>query len=191
MERHATRRKKRNPQAVFAAVTVTAVSLALIIAIAGTLNKKAPEESLAEATETSVALSAEPVNLAVTVPELEPDPEPVIEYISLGEFTLTAYCPCVKCCGEWSAEHPSRIGTDYVQKTASGTIPVAGRTVSVDTDVIPFGSIVVINGHEYVAEDRGGAIKGNKVDVYFDSHDEALEFGRQTAEVFIKTIKEG
>lgn len=193
MERHAMKKRKRNPQAVFAAVTVTAVSLALIVAIAGALNKKAPDEPLAETTETPTATTVEPVTLAVTVPEFEPepDPEPVVEYISLGEFTLTAYCPCVKCCGEWSAEHPSRIGTDYVQKTASGTIPIAGRTVSVDTSVIPFGSIVVINGHEYVAEDRGGAIKGNKVDVYFDSHDEALEFGRQMAEVFIKTIKEG
>lgn len=106
---------------------------------------------------------------------------------SLGEFTLTAYCPCVKCCGKWSAEHPSRIGTDYIQKTASGTIPKAGRTIGVDPGIIPFGTVVIINDHEYVAEDRGGAVKGNSIDIFFGDHNEALEFGRQTAEVFIKT----
>lgn len=111
-------------------------------------------------------------------------PEPELE--SLGEFDLTAYCPCVKCCGEWSAEHPSRIGTGYVQRTASGTIPAAGRTIGVDTSVIPFGTTVIINGHEYVAEDRGGALKGNKIDIFFACHDKALEFGQQTAEVFIR-----
>ncbi len=109
---------------------------------------------------------------------------------SLGEFTLTAYCPCAKCCGEWSAEHPSRIGTDYIQKTASGTIPEAGRTIGVDPGVIPFGTVVIINDHEYIAEDRGGAVKGNSIDIFFDDHNEALEFGRQTAEVFIKINKE-
>lgn len=112
------------------------------------------------------------------------------EYRSLGLFTLTAYCPCVRCCGVWSVEHPSRIGTGYIQKTASGTIPAEGRTIGVDPNVIPFGTAVMINGHEYVAEDRGGAVRGNSIDVFFYSHNEALEFGRQTAEVFIKTTKE-
>jgi len=44
----------------------------------------------------------------------------------------------------------------------------------------------LIDGREYTAEDRGGAIKGNKIDVFFDTHKEALNFGRQTAEVYIK-----
>jgi 3D (Asp-Asp-Asp) domain-containing protein len=105
---------------------------------------------------------------------------------SLGEFTLTAYCPCVRCCGVWSEQHPSKKGTGYIQKTASGTIPTAGKTIATDTNIIPFGTTVIINGHEYVAEDRGGAIKGNRIDVFFDSHEEALAFGRQKSEVFIK-----
>ncbi|HHX36719.1 MAG TPA: hypothetical protein GX717_01915 [Clostridiaceae bacterium] len=110
--------------------------------------------------------------------------EPVIQ--SLGEFTLTAYCPCVRCCGVWSEQHPSKKGTGYIQKTASGTIPTAGKTIATDTNIIPFGTTVIINGHEYVAEDRGGAIKGNRIDIFFDSHEEALAFGRQKSEVFIK-----
>lgn len=123
-----------------------------------------------------------------TEPTVESASEP--ELISLGEFTVTAYCPCVTCCGEWSKEHPSRVGTDYVQMTASGTIPEEGRTIGVDPNVIPYGTVVVIFGHEYVAEDSGAALNGNTIDIYFDSHDEALDFGRQTVEVFVKNIKE-
>lgn len=97
----------------------------------------------------------------------------------------TAYCPCVSCCGEWSSQHPSRVGTDYAQRTYSGTIPVEGRTIATDPTVIPTGSRVLIGDHEYIAEDVGGAIKGNHIDIYFDSHQEALEWGRQTVEVIV------
>jgi len=129
-----------------------------------------------------------PVSTAFVVSAL--DVEPILEnkpeVISLGNFTLTAYCPCVKCCEIWSSEHPSRIGTDYIQKTASGTIPLAGKTIAVRKNVIPFGTTVIISGHEYIVEDTGGGLKENGIDIYFDTHDEALKFGRQTAEVFIK-----
>lgn len=120
------------------------------------------------------------------IEEFESTSAAASELKSLGKFSLTAYCPCVKCCGEWSKEHPSRIGTDYIQKTASGTIPKAGRTIGVDPDIIPYGTVVIINDHEYVAEDCGGGVNGNSIDIFFDDHNEALEFGRQTAEVFIK-----
>lgn len=98
----------------------------------------------------------------------------VEEWVSLGEFTITAYCPCEKCCGK----------CDGITKT--GTIATQGRTIAVDPNVIEYGTTVMIDGNEYVAEDCGGAIKGNHIDVYFDSHDEALEFGIQKAEVLIK-----
>lgn len=97
---------------------------------------------------------------------------------NLGEFTLTAYCPCEKCCGK-TPDDP------YYKVTASGTICEANRTVAVDTDVIPMGSILYINGYKYIAEDVGGAILGNHIDIYFDTHQEALEFGVQTADVYI------
>lgn len=112
----------------------------------------------------------------------EPTPEPVC----LGEFRTTAYCTCVKCCGIWSSEHPSRVGTDYVQRTKSGTIPTAGRTVSVDPDVIPLGTAIIIDGHEYIAEDTGNAVKGNTLDIYFDSHEAAVEYGVQKKTIYVK-----
>jgi 3D (Asp-Asp-Asp) domain-containing protein len=103
---------------------------------------------------------------------LEAGPE-VFEH-SLGEFKLTAYCPCEKCNGKWVGE-----------LTASGTELTVGRTIAVDPDVIPLGSIVDINGFEYVAEDTGSAIKGNRIDILFPSHKEALDFGVQYASVSI------
>ena len=69
--------------------------------------------------------------------------------------------------------------------TAYGYQVTAGRTIAVDPKVIPIGSEVVINGHTYVAEDVGGVIKENRIDIYFNTHQEALEFGVQYAEVFI------
>ncbi len=97
-------------------------------------------------------------------------------YVSLGEFELTAYCPCPICCGKYSnMENPT---------TASGTRATANRTIATDTSVIPFGTKVVINGQVYTAEDTGGAIVGNRIDIYFDSHTTALQFGRQKATVY-------
>lgn len=93
--------------------------------------------------------------------------------ISLGEFKLTAYCPCSKCCGKWAGS-----------PTASGVMPTINHTIAVDTRIIPFGTKVIINGIVYVAEDTGSAINGNKIDIYMSSHDEALNFGVQYAEVF-------
>lgn len=98
----------------------------------------------------------------------EPEPK------SLGTFKLTAYCACPQCCGEWSD------GVTY-----TGTTATAGRTIAVDPDVIPLGSTVYINGTPYIAEDIGGAIEGNRIDVYFPSHQDAIEFGVQYAEISI------
>ena len=100
--------------------------------------------------------------------------QPKEEWVSLGEFTLTAYCPCSKCCGKWANGI-----------TSTGATAKEGVTIAVDPKKIPYGSKVKINGHTYIAQDCGGAIKNNKIDIYFDSHYEALKFGRQKAEVFV------
>ena len=126
---------------------------------------------------------------AVEVSEVTEVSEPIIEqeyttavaereYIEVTA-TLTAYCPCVKCCGK----------SDGI--TASGTQATAGRTVAVDTRLIPYGTEISIDGKTYIAEDRGGKVKGYTIDVFFDSHEEALNFGRQTKTVKIyKTVSE-
>lgn len=97
--------------------------------------------------------------------------EPEYEY--MGEFTVTAYCPCEKCCGPWA---------DGI--TAMGTTAEPG-VIAVDKNVIPLGSMVLIDGQEYRAEDTGGAIRGNRIDIYCESHNTALEYGVQHHEVWV------
>lgn len=97
-------------------------------------------------------------------------------------FTITAYCPCRICCGAYSPE--VRGGEPH---TATGTIPQAGRTIAVDPSVIPYGSHVMIEGlGSYIAEDCGGAIKDNHIDLYFDTHEEAVAFGMQRLYVTVQ-----
>ena len=81
--------------------------------------------------------------------------------IPAGRFRITGYCPCYIC----SEGH----GT----MTSTGSRAVAGRTVAVDPRVIPYGTHLLINGHEYIAEDCGGLIKNKHIDIYFNTHNEA------------------
>lgn len=104
---------------------------------------------------------------------------------SLGEFKLTAYCSCEKCCGKWALNRPKDENGKDIVYGSTGAILVAGTSIAVDPSVIPYGSQVEINGHTYTAHDTGGAIKGNRIDVYFDNHQDALNFGVQYAEVFL------
>ena len=102
-------------------------------------------------------------------------PEPVCMRVStlVGSFRTTAYCNCDKCCGKWAGG-----------LTASGTVPTEGRTIAADPAVLPMGSVVTIGGHEYTVEDTGSAIKGNRIDIYFDHHEDALEYGVQWRDVW-------
>lgn len=161
------------------------IILALAVALVISLLSKPVVSTVASEDSGRQSISPQPSEpVTETVEPAELDPEPAL--IELGEFKTTAYCTCVKCCGVWSQEHPSRVGTDYVQKTASGTIPTAGRTVSVDTEIIPFGTILVIDGHEYIAEDTGSAVKGQIIDIYFSTHEAAREYGVQYKTIYIK-----
>ena len=92
---------------------------------------------------------------------------------SLGIYTLTAYCPCRKCCGKWANGI-----------TASGTTAKAGHTIAAPKD-IPFGTVLVIDGVSYTVEDRGGSIRNKKLDIFFNTHAEAKKFGKRQCEVFI------
>lgn len=97
------------------------------------------------------------------------------------EYEATAYCACAKCCGVWAENRP-----DGIVYTASGAVAVEGVTIAADWDVLPPGTVVYIDGlGERVVQDRGGAIKGNAVDIFFEDHNEALVFGRQTVRLYV------
>ena len=96
------------------------------------------------------------------------------------EMNVSAYCPCSKCCGKFA---------DGI--TASGhKIKLGDKFVAAPKN-IPFGTMMSIqgcnNGFPVPVLDRGGAIKGNKLDVYFDTHQEALNWGRQS--LMVKVLK--
>lgn len=98
-------------------------------------------------------------------------PQPAVARGSyIGSYQLTAYCPCARCCGKSNGI------------TASGTQAAQGRTIACNSMAI--GTHVVINGHEYIVEDRGG-MANNVIDIFFNSHSEALQFGRQYADVYL------
>ena len=79
-------------------------------------------------------------------------------------YKITAYCPCSKCCGKSTG------------RTASGTKATPGRTVAASSK-FAFGTKLNIGGHVYTVEDRGGAVNGNKIDIFVSSHSEALAWG--------------
>lgn len=120
--------------------------------------------------------------------------EPAEQLTSLGTFKLTHYCACEKCCGKWALNRPIDENGQPIVYTASGTVAKQGRTIAVDTRVIPYGTEVLVryeDGTEetFVAEDCGGAIKENRIDIYMEGHQAALSAGVKTAEVFI--VEEG
>ena len=96
---------------------------------------------------------------------------------------VTAYCPCEKCCGKWA---------DGI--TASGHKIQPGDHFVAAPKTFPFGTTMIIPGYplagqageEVEVEDRGGAIKGDRLDVFFPTHQEALNWGVQILDVEIK-----
>jgi 3D (Asp-Asp-Asp) domain-containing protein len=197
-----------------ARVVVVGLSAALSVGLIGAVNAKtepraaetpAPAAMKAEAVRPAIVLpsllaskaraeirTADAVSAAATeradtvellhdenepLPVAPPAPQPVLK---VRRMLVTAYCPCRKCCG------PNAQGL-----TASG-LPVShngGRFVAADTSVLGFGTKLVIpgyaDGQAVEVIDRGGAIKGDRLDVYFPSHAEALQWGRQWVDVIV------
>src|SRR5690606_34351907 len=103
----------------------------------------------------------------------------VTEKYSVDTFQVTAYSPYDNVSGMENDGNPN--------KTATGTKPRPG-TIAVDPKVIPYGSKIIIvyedGTVEYgVAEDCGGLIKGNVIDVFRQTYKEAIEHGRREATV--------
>ena len=88
----------------------------------------------------------------------------------LGNFKLTAYCACPICCGVWSGG-----------PTASGLMPVEGRTVAMAG--VPFGTKLIIGDMVYTVEDRGTPY--GHVDVFMNNHQDAVVFGVQHSDVYL------
>ena len=93
--------------------------------------------------------------------------------INMGECKITYYCSCSECSGQWG------------DLTATGTRAEQGRTVAVDPTVIAYGTKLLIDGHVYTAEDCGGNVKGDHIDIYLDDHDLTDQLGVHYTNVWI------
>lgn len=93
----------------------------------------------------------------------------------LGRFTLTWYSP-----KELGKQKPSEL------RTSIGVTPKEGRTIAVDPNIIPYGSIVYIQDYGYyIAEDCGGDIKSNRIDIFTNDYKTAIQQGKKVANVWI------
>lgn len=103
------------------------------------------------------------------------------ELLYFGDFKITHYC-------SERYEHVCGYGHGL---TATGTTVTPGRTIAVDPKVIPYGTEVYIEGYGWrVAEDCGGSVKGNHIDVAVNLHSEATDMGMQHGGVWI-LVKKG
>lgn len=166
-----------------------AISFTIVVGIFNKEETTANEiEYVAEVeTETEYEIVTETFTEVIeiqTQQETESETEPQTELISLGIFTVTAYCSCEKCCGEWANKRPLDENGNPIVYGSSGEQLIADYSIAVDLDLIPYGETIYINDMPYVAHDKGSAIQGKKIDIYMSSHQKALEWGRQTMEVF-------
>lgn len=103
-----------------------------------------------------------------TPEEIPPETSSLSYY---GNCRVTFYCPCSRCCGQWASGI-----------TASGTVATPNHTVA--TGALPFGTHVVIDGQEYVVEDRG--VGAYEIDIFVADHQEALNRGLYYSDVYLK-----
>lgn len=132
---------------------------ALLVATLGTLGIVSAAEGSKKAPE--------PVALPSVVVLPRNNPQEARE-TRTDVFTVTAYCPCEKCCGAYANGY-----------AATGEKATQGVTVAADPSVLPMGTEIELDGHTYTVQDTGGAIAGNRLDLYFDSHEDALRWGVQ------------
>ena len=135
----------------------TVLIAALLVATLGTLGIVSVDEGSKK--------TSEPVVLPSVVVLPRNDPQDARE-TRTDVFTVTAYCPCEKCCGAYASGY-----------TATGAKATQGVTIAADPDVLPMGTEIELDGHTYTVQDTGGAISGNRLDLYFDSHEDALQWG--------------
>ena len=89
----------------------------------------------------------------------------------LGVFTTSGYCNCEKCSGGHSL-------------TYSGTVPTPDHTISADLSRFPIGTQLWIDGTVYTVEDMGSSVKGDWIDIFYASHEDALDHGLRSQEVY-------
>lgn len=182
--RKTTQRAKRNQW--FRRMFTVALLLGLVVgfflgrvsALAFGKDQADPENAPSQAAE------VQPTQTIIPTPEVSFEPVEPVNLVYLGEFRVTAYCSCEICCGQWAENRP-----DGIVYGASGEELVAGVSCA---SPLPFGTVLEIEGvGTYIVQDRTASWVVDKygeniVDIYFDDHQAALEFGLQYRNVYMK-----
>lgn len=130
-----------------------------------------------ENSDAKVELKAELDRLGLIKSDLEAKAaEEAAKKVYVGNFKLTAYCPCYSC------------SEGYGTNTASGAKATEGITVAADRNILPLGTRIYIEGvGERIVQDVGGAVKNKKIDIYVDSHGECYNsaYNQSSASVYI------
>lgn len=141
-----------------------------IVVIGGlTVSNEAPGETVGESQQEAPPKSETDESLDSDEDDTEPAEEAMV---SCGIFDITGYCGCEICTGS-------------NEMTYSGTVPKADHTIAADLSVFPLGTRLKIGDCIYTVEDTGTSIKDNKIDIFYDTHEEAVESGRYSMEVFL------
>lgn len=189
--------RKNRKQAVFKRILISWVIILLVGTMIGFFIGRSTKQAIALPVTTETSESIISSFIPTVKPQITQTPiqetsesKPTFELVSLGEFRITAYCPCEICCGNWAKNRPVDEDGSVQVFTASGDLAVEGVTIAADTSILPFGTEVIIDDVRYIVQDRGRVIKDNRIDVYFENHQDALEFGVQYKEIFIERMIE-
>jgi len=163
-------KKKSGISRLFTLVLACLFSLALTVSALADGGPGA-DAAAAQASGTSPVIVAGSGVVPASPDAAAEDPASAHRGESLGMFTTTGYCSCEKCSGGYGL-------------TYSGTVPQANHTISADLNLYPIGTRLMIGDVIYTVEDMGSAVKGNWIDIYYASHEEAVAHGKQTQEVF-------
>ncbi len=171
------KRQRRNDVFDSVLIILLLVDLFLFALWIGTKLKEEEEKQLSELPEMQ-AIVAQTDSFEIPCPA----ETPVGFYADHEQhttFTVTHYCGCSICCGTYSN------GSEDEAWGASGKRLEPLVSVSVDPRVIPLGTVLHdSDGRLYRAEDTGGAIKGNRIDLFVGNHQEALKLGVKEMELF-------
>ena len=121
----------------------------------------------------SLQLNSVQSELSIVESDIKALQENKVAYI--GKYKITYYCACKQCCGKDNGI------------TASGAKVQEGVTVAADTSKLPFGTRIYIKGIGWrTVQDRGGAIKGNRLDIYIPSHNSPKPYNVQSLDVWVE-----
>jgi 3D (Asp-Asp-Asp) domain-containing protein len=149
--------------------------LAALLTLVLRTEVQANENEIVETTEICSVVETTTEEPTTEIPLTTVKYEDIPKLKELGTFKYYWYC-------REEYPHICNDGAPYLTKLE--TKPT-DKTVAVDPDIIPLGSKLYINGEYYIAEDTGGAIKGNRIDINCATHSEALNNGTGYVKVFL------